>query len=230
MVSHDLETIRKDLFKTFPTLHAYYNSKALVEIAGSFPVKGESGAVLERFNIKIVLGKSFPKTLPKVWEVSGRIPREIDRHMYSDGKACIIHPDDRWRCFPEGSSLLDYIKGPIYNFFLSQLYWEEYGEWPFGEWKHGRVGNYEFYRDMFGVNSNLAVHRILKELSKAESTIGGRCPCYSGKKVEDCCLDKINDLRNKMSPEVAKKRYESFSFEKKTTTVRSKKIKRFKKR
>ena len=206
-VTAHLDSIRRALREHYPALHAFINGRGLIEIAGAFPVRGADEKELDRFDVALVLPQGFPKELPEVRETSGRIPWKADRHVEPDGKACVIFPDDRWRCFPDGSTVLDYLRGPVHNYFLSQTYWEEHGEWPLGEWDHGELGILEYYRWLVGTEDNLTACRFLHILGKLNLKGHWECPCGSGAKVNDCCKAKIVDLRAKIPPAVARHSY-----------------------
>lgn len=87
----------------------------------------------------------------------------------SGGKACVLLPDDRWRCFREDASLRQFLDGPMYDFFLGQAIVERGGQWPFGDWRHGEKGILEHYCDLLGTEDRAAVERFLQVLSKAPS-------------------------------------------------------------
>lgn len=202
----DLEDLRRHLRNTYPTLHAFRNTAGHVEIAGAFVVRGASGEELDRYSISMVLLPEFPAKLPIVRETGGRIPWHEDRHVERDGRACVMIEEDRWRCFPAGSSILDFIRVPVANFFLSQSYFEEHGKWPLGEWEHGFDGVFQYYRWLIGTESNLTASRFLYVLSRQELKPHLECPCGSGKKIKRCCRGKIAELRAKIPWRLARSR------------------------
>ena len=197
----NLESIRTELRTRYPTLNTFRNADGLVEIAGVFIVRGTSGEELDRYDVSIVLPLGFPNDLPVVREVGGRIPWHEDRHVEFDGKTCVMLPDDRWRCFPEGSSIIDFIDVPVANYFLSQSYFEEHGEWPLGEWGHGMVGVIEFYKWLIGTESDITMYRFLYVLSKQSLKRHLDCPCGSGKKIKE--LLSVQDRRPAIENPVA---------------------------
>jgi hypothetical protein len=211
--AHEIETIRADLFEKYPNLHVFINQDEVVEIAGSFPVLGACGEELDRYSVSIILPKSYPKDLPKVYEVGGRLPHNSNYHINNDGSACVLIPDDRWQCFPEGAPFLHYLDVPLRNFFLSQTYYEEKGIWPFGQWSHGKEGVFEYYRWLLGSVDNLTIHRFLHILKKNNLKKHYDCPCGSGHKIKKCCLTKIRDLRSKIFPQVASKALNSLDLD-----------------
>ena len=208
--TQELDLIRNDLRSHFPSLHLFINRDGLAEISGAFPVQGAAGEELDRYNVVIVLPETYPKDLPVVREVGGRIPWDPNFHVGPlTGEACIIFPDDRWRCFPEDSSLLDYLQKPLHNYFLSQTVHFETGKWPFDEWAHGTNGILDYYRWLLNTDNNVTVCRFLYILGKLHLKKSWDCPCDSGKKIKKCCHAKLVDLRIKFPPSTARKSFDS---------------------
>lgn len=208
-----VETIQFELLEKYPNLYAFTNQKGFIEVAGIFPLLGANGEELDRYTISIILPKEFPRELPIVYEVGGRIPNKAEFHVNTDGSACVFIPDDRWRCFPVDGSLIEFLDGPLYNFFLSQTYYSEHGKWPFGEWSHGKEGLREYYQWLIGANDLLTIGRFLHLLTKNNLKKHYACACGSGKVVKQCCIEKISDLREKVTPEIAKKAMNSLGFD-----------------
>jgi hypothetical protein len=199
----ELDQIRADLRSHYPNLHTFINHDGFAQIAGAFPIHDAQGKELDRYSISILLPHSYPKDLPIVYEVGGRIPYNSDFHINPDGSACVLIPEDRWRCFPEHAPFLQYLDVPLYNFFLSQTYYAEYGQWPFGQWSHGSQGVSEYYRHLIGSENDQTLHRFLYILKKNNLKKHYDCPCGSGLQVKKCCLIKIKDLRSKILPSSA---------------------------
>lgn len=210
----DLEDLSRDLRDTYPTLHAFRNMAGHVEIAGAFVVRGTAGEELDRYSISIVLLPEFPDKLPVVRETGARIPWHENRHVERDGSACVMIEEDRWRCFPAGSSILNFIDVPAANFFLSQSYFEEHGEWPLGEWKHGLYGIIQYYGWLIDTEDNLTVHRFLYMLAKQDTKPHYECPCGSGKKIKRCCYTKVSELRRKIPWQLARYRLQTMKISK----------------
>ena len=203
----DLVTDVQDALRTHqPHLHLVIPPDGRAEILGNFVVRGENGVEIDRYQISIRLLARFPKDLPVVRETGGRIPGTEDRHINgSDGTACVLYPEDRWQCYPENGDFSVYLNGPLRDFFLSQSYYEREGEWPFGEWGHGVNGTFEFYAELIGDSDPNTVVRHITALTYPKIKGKLSCPCGSGKFIRDCCIDKVNDLRRKIDPKLAKR-------------------------
>lgn len=49
--------------------------------------------MLDRYSVELQLARNHPAGLPVVRETGGRIPRHLDRHVLSNGTACVLIPD-----------------------------------------------------------------------------------------------------------------------------------------
>lgn len=181
-------------------------------ITGTFPVQHD-GSAIDFFRIRVEVPKAFPRDLPTVFETEGRIPWIADRHVESSGKACLFVPDERWKYFSENGTLLDFLRGPVHAFFLSQHVFENTGKWPFGARSHGVDGIAEAYAEELGSADLELVCRYLDVLRKSEVKGHWPCPCGNGKKLRDCHQDQVRALRAKVSPRVASDSWQRVSAE-----------------
>ncbi|MCZ6655534.1 MAG: hypothetical protein O7D91_21205 [Planctomycetota bacterium] len=200
-----VDEITSDLRVHYPNLHLSIDDEQGAEIRGTLPVISPQGKVLDRYQITIRLLPDYPKSLPEVREVGGRIPWDPDYHIERDGTACVLMPDDRWRCFPEAAPFREYLDGPLHDFFLGQSLVALGEDWPFGGWSHGADGIYEFYQDLLGTSDRRTIKRFLHVLNKLHFKSHLDCPCGSGKKIRKCCQEKVSDLRRKIPPAIARK-------------------------
>ena len=197
-----LEQLQTEVNSVYPNLRFVLRNEIVV-IKGSFPVIHE-GRVLDRYNLEIELSSDYPDSVPTVREVGGRIPRVANRHMRDDGEACLFLPDERWRVCPPGSSLLNFLKGAVHNFFLGQSLVERGQPWPFGEWGHGGEGVRQYYAELCGTDDISVILKYLEYLSRPEIKGHWECPCGSKKRLRNCHSAKLNELRKKIPPSVAK--------------------------
>lgn len=200
-----VKEIEADLRVSYPNLNLYINRGRDAEVRGTFPVRSPSGHDLDRYRVSIRLSWNYPRTLPEVREVGGRIPWSADYHVNADGTCCVLLPEDRGRCFPEGAPFKTFLDGPLRDFFLGQSLVALGEPWPFGEWGHGKEGIYEFYRELIGTDDKATIARFLRVLTKLTPKPHWLCPCGSGKKTHRCCSAKVADLRRKVPPAIARK-------------------------
>ncbi|HWP56925.1 MAG TPA: hypothetical protein VNL14_03440 [Candidatus Acidoferrales bacterium] len=199
------EQIRSDLRARYPNLHLFIESDGSAAVRGTFPVLSPEGRVLDEYRASIELLADYPRSLPVVREVGGRIPWKPDFHVNTDGVACVLLPDDRWRCFPEGAPFVQFLDGPVHDFFLGQSLVALGEDWPFGQWSHGPNGVREYYQWLLATNDMPTIARFLEILAKVNLKGHWTCPCGSGQKVRNCCRAKIEELRKKIPPEIARK-------------------------
>lgn len=187
--------IEQELCRAYSTLHVRRGESRSVLITGTFPVLGADQEIIDRFRVRIELPSSYPRDLPIVRETGGRIPWTEDRHINPDGTACAMMPEERYRVWPTGSTLRDFLDGSLRNFFLGQLARERGDPWPFGEWSHGEQGFLEFvYSELETTDRDLVV-RFMLVVSKDQVNFRVRCPCRSGRLIRECCKVKIMRLR-----------------------------------
>jgi hypothetical protein len=196
--------MRADLRTNYPDLHVFVVNER-VQVRGCFPVV-DSGRVLDRFNVEIDLPSDYPRRVPGVREVGGRIPRHIDCHVQSDGRACLFFPEERWRVWPEGSTFLEFLDGPVRGFFIWQSLRSLGADCPFGERAHGELGALEYYTETLGSDDPQFIVGCLDRLSQPGFK-GFRghwpCPCGSGVRIRNCHPGLLADMHKKIPPDSA---------------------------
>src|SRR5437879_1350610 len=128
------DEVRTDVGRFCTTLHVFVADET-VRVRGTFPVR-HGVEVLDEYRIEIELPPDYPDKLPIVREIGGRIPWEADRHISTDGSACVLLPEDRWWVFPPNKPFFDYLTVPLHNYFLAQSVVEGGGAWPFRAHEH----------------------------------------------------------------------------------------------
>jgi hypothetical protein len=198
----ELDRLRQELARSYPTLHVFVY-KTFVIIRGTFPVEHD-GREIDRLKVEVVIPPGFPKSPPIVFETGGRIPRTFDRHIFSDaGGCCLFYPDAFKIRYPNGMPFLEFLRGPVRDYFLGQLAVEDGKPWPFGHLGHGIRGGVEFYEGELGVQGNEAVIKLLYCLSMRELKGHHVCPCRSGRRLRNCCRERVEGLRKRIPQDVA---------------------------
>lgn len=194
--------IEQDL-GSHPQLHLVLAGPGQAHVRGTFPVRSTEGEELDHYQVRIELPDDYPDALPIVFEVGERIPRIADRHINPDGSACVMLPDDRWRCFPPGARFRLFLDGPLHQFFLAQSLVELGESWPFGQWSHGPKGRLEYYQWLLSTTDVSIVRKTLGLLAKVDFKPHVDCPCGSGRRAGECCSSRLRSLRRRIPPEVA---------------------------
>jgi hypothetical protein len=181
----------------YPDLH-FVIAGDFVRVSGTFAVLSD-GQVLDRYTVEFQLARDHPKSPPIVREVGGRIPRHEDRHINPrDGTACVLLPDERWRVWPPGSSLLSFLTGPVHTFFLAQSLVDLGQPWPFEQLKHGAKGVFQYYSELLKTADFRVISTFLEYLAAKKIKGHWPCPCRNGKLLRHCHLNLVIDLREKI--------------------------------
>lgn len=194
--------IEQDL-EAYPQLHLVLAGPGQAHVRGAFPVRSADCKELDHYLVRIELPDEYPDALPIVFEVGERIPRIADRHINPGGSACVMLPDDRWRCFPAGARFRQFLDGPLHQFFLAQSLVELGEPWPFGQWSHGANGRLEYYQWLFSTADLSIVLQTLGLLTESEIGQDVACPCGLDRRLRDCCASRIQELRSRIPPGVA---------------------------
>lgn len=194
--------LRDQLRREFRTLRLL-NEGGVAFVRGALPICGEDGRELGRFQIEVELLDDFPKSVPLVRETGGQLPRHPDRHVNYDGTACLFVRDETWKYWNKDSTLIQFLNGPVYQFFLGQIFFVEHGTWPFGQRNHFGLGVAEYYFEELETRSLFVVRAFLEFL--ADRLLDARRLCYCGsfRQLRHCHHSKVLDLRSKISTSVA---------------------------
>jgi hypothetical protein len=200
------EDFKQLLNKEFPHLSINIENNTVFIRGHLILYNPERTKIIKHYSVEIEIPKDYPKSIPLMRETAGILPKTPNRHFNPDNRcACLFLPDERYRCYPEGSSIIDFIKGPVTNFFFSQICFDLTNEWPWGERGHGTKGIIEFYEEELGTSDLEVIIACLRYLTKND--VKGHLPCYcgSGLRLRKCHQGRLNDLRSKISRNDAEK-------------------------
>ncbi len=153
---------------------------------------------VSKFEILCVFSRNFPKQEPIVLEVGGSLKRVGARHMYTNGMCCLCVWEE-WLAKASDTSFQSFCDGPLHNFFLSQVIFDQTGKWPFDERSHGAKGIAEGIANTLGLElSGVQANRYTRALAAKELKGHWMCPCGSGKKLRHCHIDHMRLLRDKV--------------------------------
>lgn len=122
------------------------NQKAI--ISGELDLIDKQGNYHDTYSIEIHPVSNYPNRFPLVSEVGGRIPRNIDWHVFeSDGHCCIkTLPEEILAC-RKGIDLISFIKDEVEPYFYSQTFRRLNGYF-LNERAHGLLGYIEFFSEV----------------------------------------------------------------------------------
>ncbi|MDQ3801963.1 MAG: hypothetical protein M3384_21270 [Acidobacteriota bacterium] len=132
----------------------------------------------------------FPKFFPQVWETGERIPRENDRHCFTeDGSLCFTtRPKEELLLQTKILSLTGFIEHILIPYLQNNSHFEMHGEYKFGEHSHSsQTSNYETYKELLDIDNPLLIEKVLESLVKGiKIKPNERCYCGSNLKIKRC--------------------------------------------
>ena len=151
---------------------------------------------IDSFEIEILLPDDYPKSLPIVKDIGNDIPRNIDRHMYSDGTCCLtINHVMIQKYQSDNYYLLNFIDDFVKPFFANQLYFEQTGKWLTGEYSHGNTGKREYLKEYIQITDDVLFNKLLNLATKTRLNQRKKCPCYSNKPLKRCHLQTVLEIK-----------------------------------
>ncbi|HSV94736.1 MAG TPA: hypothetical protein VLH94_02020 [Spirochaetia bacterium] len=196
------QQIKDDVSRNFPMMITF-TVNDVVLIRGNLQLYDNTHHEIDQYTIEIELPKSYPKGIPVVREINNRIPKIPDRHVYDKGGLCLFLLEEKWKYYKEGTSIVDFINGPISLYLLGQSFFEQKGVFPQGERSHGVKGIVELYTEILQTDDTEIIKTFVEYL--CEPITRGHWPCYckSGKKIRNCHMNILAEYRNKIEPEIA---------------------------
>lgn len=173
---------------------------------------------LDSYEIQIDLSP-YPQFFPSVFEINERIPKKVDRHIYSDSGSCCFTTRAKAQVLlnTKITNLSLFIKDIVIPYFQNNSYFEINKKYKTDEHSHNGIGVIEGYRDILMSNNDLQLAKLLySRINGGKLTIRDRCYCGSGIPMKKCSsgqhdrcyryfkkIDKIvlkEDLSNHFGP------------------------------
>jgi len=152
---------------------------------------------IEEYELMIQFTEEYPFRFPVVVETSSKIPKEISRHIQTNGSICFANPQDELALCRNGITFKWFLDEVLNPHLCREYAREQLGYYPTGERSHGTEGIWEGYYELFNTTDKKAILQEL-ELIHGMHRIGRNSPCYcnGGKKYKAC--------HAKLEPEVMK--------------------------
>lgn len=159
----------------------YYNFR------GSFYLTDPKGALIESFEISILIHKSYPNTFPIVLSHDDKIERSDDYHISKDGVICVEHSYIANFLTSGGLRLYDFTNYYLPKYF-SWVLVKKYGNNQYlQEWAHQNKGTIQLYEELLDTQDKAAIRLFLENYIETKK-IGRnqKCYCGNGKKLKKC--------------------------------------------
>lgn len=186
------------VLKKYPLLVVKENiveNETILEGIISFDAINCDTRIRDSYNIEIVISNVYPKQLPVVREIGGRI-KETYKHMYSDRSLCLATEGNMHIELQPHYDLLLFIDKFIVPYFFTYSYYEKYRVFPYGERSHGAEGILEYYMDYFGLEDIVAAYKLLQYTCKNKYRGHDLCPCGSLSRIRNCHMESVRALKS----------------------------------
>lgn len=144
--------------------------------------------ISDSYHLLIVLDKYFPRELPIVYEIDGKIQRTTDNHTYDNGSLCLGSPLRLRHILSENPNLVNFLNKCLDPFLYAHSYKNQYGkDFILGELNHGVPGSIEDYLDLFKLTDKQQVIDTLRLLGMRKRQANKQmCPCGCGIRYGKC--------------------------------------------
>ena len=198
----------KAALKKFPSLKLK-SEEGMPVIKGQWNVKHKDN-VLEVYDISIKFDANYPISLPKVYEDSNKIKHSSNTHFNFDGSACLFVIDERWECWPVGAPFLRFMEIPVHNFFLYQMHYAHWGNFP-EERSHGDKGRVEYYEEKFKCKDPKVIYELLRITLENNISMEQLCPCNKKNQLSNCHGSIVQKLQKNQKSELLRQAMALFS-------------------
>ncbi len=156
-------------------------------ISGIIRLVSKSGLFIDSYTIKIVPPKEYPLRFPWVYEIDGRIPKNIDWHVYpDDGHWCMISIPEEILICKKGINLCSFIENQVQPYLFNQKHREMNGFF-LKERPHGNRGNIQFFIEAFNTTDLTAIIKGLVFIKqRKEPNRVNLCFCGADRKYRKC--------------------------------------------
>lgn len=199
---------RSRIRQAFPDLFLDTTTGGEAIVTGVITVASDLG-----YTTHLVVPHDYPRREPSLKCNPKEIPWKADRHVNSNGTACLCVASEYRIHWPRGSDLADFLSNLVEPYFLSQLYYDAHGRWPpTGQRSHGREGILEAYREFLepiGPVREQVLYDTMKLMARVSDPKRHEpCPCGSGRKLRKCHWDIFSKLRRQIDRRHARDDFE----------------------
>lgn len=194
VIIKSIDEIKKqlpDFQKVYPNIKIDIESLTELRLKGTFTLHKEYGKyqTFNDYKVEIVIPISSLK-LPYVIDVDRQICPSYP-HYYSDGRLCLETDVIILADYVLGFDLLKWMDKYVESYYFTYEYYMRYGEFPYGERKHGLDGIIESYVELLGARNAQECFLIMQYILNNKYRGHNYCPCKSGKKLRNCHGNRI---------------------------------------
>lgn len=148
-------------------------------------------SITDSYQLSILIPSGFPREVPAVYELQGRIPRDNKHHVNHDGSLCLGSPIRvLWKIAHE-PTISGFADNCLIPYLFSISHKILHGTFPFGELDHGSPGELSDYVDLFRLKTSKQVQMALRCLGMKKRRANKLpCPCTCGQRLGKCLFNK----------------------------------------
>ena len=172
----------EDINKLYPGLN-FYDDAGIPIVSGKLDLRDENHNNYDSYNITIRPTFEYPMRFPLVFETSGRLPVNVDWHVFeSDGHCCIKTILEEILICKNKFTLNQFIDDQVCPYFANQSFREENGYY-LHERSHGIQGTIEFLKELLVEDDLLKINELLLYIINQKEP-GRTHQCFCGKKLK----------------------------------------------
>ena len=139
--------------------------------------------------------RTYPKYLPIVVLKDHKAIKNSNRHIGNDGVCCLAPDIESQEILGQSYSLEVFTKKLVIPFFAAQVYYDNNGKWPYGDYKHYEEGLIQYYQEKLNVSKTNIIKGLEVLSGKRNIDRNDICFCGSGLKYKKCHSDIIEPLK-----------------------------------
>lgn len=165
-------------------------TEGAVTLTGSFSFSAtpeNHPRITDTYRLKIIVSLDFPTSMPDVYELDRKIPRDDKHHVNGDDTLCLGSPLRlRWK-LNQKPTVVGFAEECLVPYLYSISHKLKYGTFPFGELDHGEPGIIADYTELLRVPTKDQVRYSLYLLGKKKRHANKKlCPCGCGIRLGAC--------------------------------------------
>ena len=185
----------RDFLADYPGMAVKPSSSPGTSLQGTFDFtacKVGFPDITDSFRLRIEVPHLFPRELPVITELGGRIPHHSSYHVFSNGALCLGSPMRLLALLSQHPTLNGFAKQCLIPYLYAISHKLKFGgDMPFGELHHGGRGVLEDYALLFRLKRTDQALRALKLLGMKRRLANKlSCPCDCGTRLGRCCFNR----------------------------------------
>lgn len=181
-----------DKYSSFNNIH----EDGIPSLVGNIYLNDENNQLIDYYKIQIKFTENFPKRFPLVFELTKKIPENIDWHIFeNDGNCCLSSfPEELIYCNND-YTLINFFEDKVIPFFYAQIFRNKNGYF-LKERPHGEMGWISFFFDELNTKDLRVVEKSLKFiLQNIQLERTASCFCGSKEKYRKCHRDRLENIQ-----------------------------------